>query len=474
MSPALNRRDVAAAAAAAAAAFVCYLGLATFGSWQLDAPTPFGRVFNTIALNLLDGRFDVDPDIMLYEAYVRDGRAYPYFGIFAALARLPLLPFVDLSAVHVGRPLIALAAALAALFQALAVLRATAGAPSTALRALLAAVPFVSGPQVYLLARPNMYEEAAMWGLCWASAAVAAGVCLALREGRAPARLYAAMAAAAGLAVTARVTTGVGACAFAALVGAARLWCEASAAGSNPLRRLLGREAIAAAASGALPIGVQLAVNFARWRNPFEFADLARMVVVHEIDPSRLPRLLAQGAVNLERLWFGAQYYFAPAWAFPTADGAPRFEAWMRTWIDAAELPASTPLLTDTLLVVLAAAGAWAICRRAVPRPAIWFAGGAGLAAGATIPMLLIYLALRYRADIQPLLLWLGLCGAHRLTRAAPRRWTVAAAAVLLAASALGSLALYAAYFDVFYGPAFPTGDPLRELYWSFRRHLVP
>lgn len=474
MTGALARRDVAIAFVAAAVAYVAYLGLATEGTWRIDAPTRFGRVFSAVALNLLHGRFDVDPELLLYEAYVRDGLAYPYFGIFAALARLPLIPFADLTVVHVGRPLAALAAALAAMFQALAMLHATAGARSPALRGILAALPLVAGPQVYLLARPNMYEEAALWGLCWASAVVAAGVCLALRDGRAPVRLYIALAAAAGLAVTARVTAGLGACAFAALVGAARLWWEARAAGKEPLRRLLGREAASATLAGAVPIAVQLAVNFARWRNPFEFADLARMAVVHESDPTRLPRLMAQGAFNLERLWFGLQYYFAPAWAFPTAAGAPRFEAWMRVWLDAAELPPSTPLLTDGLLMALAAVGAWAICRRGVPRPAIWAAGGAGLATGAAVLMSAIYMALRYRVDIQPLLLWLGLAGAHRLTRAAPRLWLTATAAAILAISVLGSLAMYAAYLDINLGPAFPVHDPLREIYWSVRRHLIP
>jgi hypothetical protein len=72
------------------------------------------------------------------------------------------------------------------------------------------------------------------------------------------------------------------------------------------------------------------------------------------------------------------------------------------------------------------------------------------------------------------MLFWLGLAAAHRLTRAPPGRWTTAAVAALFACSALGSIVMYATYLDAPYGPAYPVADPVRTIYWSIHRHLLP
>lgn len=54
-------------------------------SGELFVPTVHGMTFNSMALNLLEGRFDVDPATIGDEAFERDGRSYAYFGIFLAL-----------------------------------------------------------------------------------------------------------------------------------------------------------------------------------------------------------------------------------------------------------------------------------------------------------------------------------------------------------------------------------------------------
>ena len=68
-----------------------------------------------------------------------------------------------------------------------------------------------------------------------------------------------------------------------------------------------------------------------------------------------MPRLLATGEFNLERLWFGVMYYFAPVWVLHGADGQLLLEATRQKWIDAAELPPSSFLLTDPLIVIAGA-----------------------------------------------------------------------------------------------------------------------
>lgn len=475
MTPTHSRRrgELPFLAAAGALAFAAYLGVVTAGGYDLDARSRFGMVFNAMALNLVHGRFDVDPDVILFEAFIRDGRSYAYFGILSALVRLPLMPFVDLSALEVARPMTALAAALAAAFQAQAALRATreAVAGGRWLRGLLVALPFVSGPQVYLLGTVDMYGEASLWGLCWASATVAAAVHLALHPGPAPARLHAMVAAAAGACLLARVSTGMGACGLAAATVLARLWFDAAAVGPAGWRRAV-RGLLAAAVAGGVPAGFALFVNHARWGNALEFADPRRQLHFEAIHPGFLARLNELGAANLERAWFGLQYYFAPVWAFPTADGAPRFAAWMDTWLFGAELPASTPLVTDPLLTVLAVAGVVAIARGRLPRAATvaWAAGAAALAVPVAMLTILFYMSFRYRVDIQPLLLWLALAAALPLVSRPSRRLVRWGAAVLFAASVAGSWLQLAVYTQSPAGPAFPTADPLRQLYWALAK----
>src|SRR5438128_4907859 len=57
----------------------------------LFTPVHYGRVFNSMLLHLLQGSFDVDPEAIGREGFVRDGLTYSYFGIALALLRLPFL-----------------------------------------------------------------------------------------------------------------------------------------------------------------------------------------------------------------------------------------------------------------------------------------------------------------------------------------------------------------------------------------------
>ncbi|MGE0746355.1 MAG: hypothetical protein AB7K86_13950 [Rhodospirillales bacterium] len=465
--PTTGRGERRFLAAAGVLALAAYLGIVTGGAYDLDGQSRFGMVFNAMALNLVHGRFDIDPDVILFEAFFRDGRTYAYFGILSALLRLPLMPFVDLATVEVARPMMALAAALAAVFQAQAALRATRHAAGDGgwLRALLAALPFVSGPQVYLLGAVDMYGEASLWGLCFASATVAAAVHLTLHRGRPATHLYALVAASAGLCLLARVSIGIGACGLAAATVLTRLWCEAAAAGPARAAKPLA----AAAVAGGIPVAFALFVNHARWGNALEFADPRRQLNFEALHPGFLARLNELGAANLERVWFGLQYYLAPVWAFPTADGTPRFEAWMHKWLFGAELPAATPLVTDPLLLALAVLGVAALARGRLPPPATvaWAAGAAALAVPAAMLTTLFYMSLRYRVDFQPLMLWLALAGATTLCGRPPGRLVRRGVPALFAASVVGSGLVLALNLDAPFGPAFPTADPFRELYWA-------
>ena len=79
------------------------LDLFADGSQSLFRPVLNGMTFNSMMYHLLAGRFDVDPGAIGNEVFIVNGRAVSYFGIFCALIRLDLAPFLDLTRVDVTR-----------------------------------------------------------------------------------------------------------------------------------------------------------------------------------------------------------------------------------------------------------------------------------------------------------------------------------------------------------------------------------
>ena len=67
-----------------------YAFVLTDGSFNLFAPQFVGLSFNSMLQHMLAGSVDVDPAVIGYEGFARDGRVYAYFGPFCALLRLPL------------------------------------------------------------------------------------------------------------------------------------------------------------------------------------------------------------------------------------------------------------------------------------------------------------------------------------------------------------------------------------------------
>src|SRR5947208_1537184 len=63
----------------------------TWGDWRLFDAERFGGYYDAQARSILQGRLDVPPAAIGFEAFVRDGKSYGYFGIAPALLRMPLL-----------------------------------------------------------------------------------------------------------------------------------------------------------------------------------------------------------------------------------------------------------------------------------------------------------------------------------------------------------------------------------------------
>jgi len=72
------------------AMLVCFW-FVTWGNFRLFDAERFTSFYDAQARALLHGRFDVPPDAIGFEAFVREGKSYGYFGIAPSLIRLPLV-----------------------------------------------------------------------------------------------------------------------------------------------------------------------------------------------------------------------------------------------------------------------------------------------------------------------------------------------------------------------------------------------
>ena len=395
-----------------------YAFVLTDGSFNLFAPQVVGLSFNSMLQHMLAGSVDVDPAVIGYEGFARDGRVYAYFGPFCALLRLPLLPFgvmqLDITVLSS-----AIAFGLAGWLKLRMIVRLCDRFPDSPnralLRALLIAALLFGGAQIGLL-RASIFQEAIAWADVFALAFVTVAL-EGLLENRFDAARLRWMALAAMFALLTRVSAGVG------------LY---TALGLLVLLRWPGWRALPNAAL-LLGIGmvVVLSLNFLRWGNALEFQPLRYYLTAQVFAPERLTRIAEYGAFNAARIPFGLQYYFLPVWVLPDGAGGLLLSATRDRLLDAAELPPSSFLLTDTLALLL---GIYATWRR---RANLAILLGLGVA---PLLMLALYsMNHRYRMEFDPLFTLLGLLGAATLLRA-PQPLRSGMRRALIAATIIGML----------------------------------
>jgi hypothetical protein len=176
--------------------------------------------------------------------------------------------------------------------------------------------------------------------------------------------------------------------------------------------------------------------------------------------PDRLVRLATYGEFNWRRIGLGLSYYFLPVWGVIRPDGHLLFAEARAALVDAMELPPSSFLLSDPLLLGLAlsliilgldrrtaAAGA-----RSPVLPLL-----AGLAVPPILMLTAISMAYRYREEFYPVLILASLLGFQTLCRASGKPFTRLARAAIVAAviaSILVSHAMAAFYAVSPWGPA--------------------
>lgn len=348
-----------------------------------------GSCYDSLAKSLLQGRADVDPDLIGIEAFSVNGHTFMYFGLFPALLRLP---FVVSGSQLVGylSPLSCFTAGVVSIaaFSALCMPHARRN-PFMAAWALLG---FTLGTPLFFLGlSASIYHEAIMWALAGALWSVTSLLYL-FSSGRRKIPWLALCAIAAAVALLARVTFG-----FPAYL------CVA--AGFFASVREGGRKKIVGACLAVLPaIGavlVQMWYNYIRFDSIFIVALYKPGVFSVNLDDfggmsnwRRIPELLALYFLpSMEN--FSLSFPFV-LMANPTYSDPSLFLSYLE--------PVAALSVTAPWLVVFAIAGGVSIIRR----PVFGTALVAALLIGCWYPILSLYsITERYVAEFIPALVFL-------------------------------------------------------------------
>jgi hypothetical protein len=412
---------------------------------------PLDLTFNSMLDHLLRGRFDVDPQIVGYEGYHRDGHVYAYWGIFPALLRLPLWIVgrmdIDWSLCSC---LAAVCIAAMAKVRAVLLLRRHAlqnSMTNLAISLMLAYILFGGAEIAYL--RVNIYQEALFWGLAFASVFVYLAVKGLVTRSFGMATLC-GMALCAGLAVMTRISTGIGltiALAFLLLALALEPGVPEAADRRPFIRRILGalksRRLLTPIALLAVLIALTGTVNYFRWGNPATF------VYPYRDSPDVSPMNYAEslGLFSVRRIPFGFIYYLFPVWVLRVGSGQILADKMTGDFFDAIELPPSSFLLTDLLPFCFIVLLAIALFRRRAGNLAPigkWVAAIAvGLAVPCALMLTFIWMVYRYRMEFYPLIDFLALMALYLVVTdsamleifARWRRWIAVALAVSILSS---------------------------------------
>jgi len=392
-----------------------------------------------MAQHLLQGRFDVDPAIVADEGFRVNGSVVAYWGIFFALLRLPLALLPNGFGLDVTRLSMLLAVCLALVIK-LETLRVVfykaVGQPAGVMYWLLASTLALSGPQIEFL-KGSVYQEVCLWAGVFGAAFVYLAVTGLLLKGFSTKR-FCGLAAIAGLALLSRVSTGIelyAACLLLLLVTYARAITRVL----PPLSILI----LFGCATGF--------VNDERWGNPLVFADY-HVYIYNLYHPDRLQRMADFGLFNITRIPLSLLYYLLPVWVIRNHTADLLLSANYTRLFDFTELPPSSFLLTDALLVGFAAYALRSLIL-VPPASAIKRAQIAGIAAGLSVGGMLmltaISMAFRYRIEFYPLLefcAFLGLYSYLRVPRHATTQhidWRLVAGAITSIVASHGVLLLY-------------------------------
>ena len=443
--------------------------------FRLIAPEKLSLVFNDMARRLLAWDFTIDPAVIQYEAFLRDGHTYTYYGFFPALLRMPMV-LAGYGSLEVGRISCLVALTLTVypylrLFQA-ALPRKPGGRQALSWAILLSVV--LTGPQLYLLASASLYHELIFW-----SAALTAWFNLiVLRPWLAgeelPASKLPLLALLAGLDLWCRFTAGA-----ALLLTLLLLLCRAALSGrpGSPkapqtqrwswptvsmgwLLRLAGVGCLA-----LLLVAVLGVVNQERWG---EWWDSAPLQYYNQFQASadNTERFARHGLFSLVRVGLAVAYYTAGI-KLETTFPQLFYDYYGDIEGPRAIVSACAPLTFGLMFVGIAA-----VLRRPATR-LVPLLLAAGQLVGVIVTLGFLALTLRYTFDHWGFVTVLAAVGVHRLTRngewipSATSRVALWCAVLLLSVGAVASAGTLLRYKIVYSGTA-------PEVRYSLSRTLQP
>jgi hypothetical protein len=370
---------------------------------SLFRPVNYGLTFNSMLLHLLHGSFDVDPQTIGLEGSVRDGLTYSYFGIALALIRLPFLAARDFASTDFTRLSCLVAVSVMGAFNLasmLTVWRAVGRPERWPLLVIVALAILFGGAQIQFL-MASIWQEVTLWAAALASVFVYLVVHGYFSERGFTAGILAALAAVAGLCLVTRVSTALGLYLALGLLILQLAWRALRATGPGRFRLAVLAPFIPAAAILGVFVATAGLVNYERWGNPLAFA--ADMQSYSLASPDRLARDAQYGQFNIVRLGYALAYYFVPVWAMRTADDNLLWSAFQQRTIDSVELPPSSFLISDPVIIGLTV---FALAQLVRNREVINRAIAVPVLAGLFVPIMLILtysnMTFRYRLEFYP------------------------------------------------------------------------
>jgi hypothetical protein len=360
----MNMFSVRAALALSILSSIWAAILITNFSLNLVGPEKLGLVFNDMAQRLPHLDMTVDPNLISFEAFVRNGRSYAYFGIFPALLRLPLVlagdPFFPLSRIS---------CLLALWITTFASIRLTqiviAGAIQTRISKHIAAAALTgvtfSGPPIYVLASSAIYHEAIFWAAAWTAIFNLIVVRRTFVGQSLRSADFALLALAAGCGLLTRVTCGVTLYAGLALLLSwpiVKVLVIGERSMFFSLCWKLFRASVPALAIAALFVAVQAAVNYGRWGDVLAVAPQQYYQTFDPLHAERVARFQRHGGVELARIPVAALHY---AFGIKVDDW---FRNFCREHYDSIEGPRICAILCAPWMIVNAAFGLVSTLRR--------------------------------------------------------------------------------------------------------------
>ena len=453
---------------------IYYLFLLSNGTFRLFAPELLDKVFDSMLAHLLHGEFNVDPKAIGFEASVRHGKTYTYFGIFPALLRLSALPFTNLAQAHLARLSCLTAAVIFVALQLRTLLLVHHSLPNASRRPafliIMIAATLFSGPQIYVLAFAEVYDEAILWAVAMAAAFNLIVLRAALDHGLRNSDLM-WLALFAGLCFNTRGSIGIGLYIAIFLLLVREAWRR-----HRPERPLLasGRGVPRDVATLASDAGVVLSliilgllaiavgvVNYGRWGSPFGFGGDAHYKLLQR-DPDAVRMVDTYGVFNLGRVWIGALYYAAGIpWLLK---GVPPFAEFLRARYFRIEAPPITPILTNPLTILLAGIGLYRLWWKPNLRAdsvAILRMTLIGHAVTIVILLAFFALTLRYRFDFAPFMTLAAFIGYRSFCLAAAETDEICQKRLRAAAVSLCVLGIIFSHYVLILHKAWSMGVPM-------------